>query len=58
MIQPVESRFQVPATDGVTCTRFVCGHERILSASDHRKLMPAGEPARCVECERQRGGGE
>lgn len=45
--------FVVSETDGVKCFVMVCGHERILSASDARKLEIDGDRVACVECARQ-----
>lgn len=42
----------LPATDGVKCVKFECGHEVILSVADFRKF-PSGPSTTCVECARQ-----
>lgn len=52
MMRTIKAAFRV--APGTMCFRFECGHERILSDSDARKLERDGdERARCVECERQ-----
>lgn len=57
MMTPIRKMFAVPETENVKCVTFTCGHERILSASDFKKLpVNGGERAWCVECERQAGG--
>ncbi len=55
MMVQLRKMFVVPGTNNVKCITFVCGHERILSASDFKKLEILGDTARCVECERTKG---
>ncbi len=53
IMAPLRKAFVVPETDGVKCFVLACGHERILSTSDARKLKIEGADVECVECERQ-----
>ncbi len=45
--------YVVPHTDNVKCFILACGHERILAASDAKKLHIEGDMIECVECGRQ-----
>ncbi len=52
MLIPIRETFIVFKTDGVRCFRLACGHERILSTGDARKLEASTGRVWCAECER------